>query len=89
MSATGETDDTNDNGSTPTASPSQASYSATQATTPSFLTTLESYADPTTHPMFLAIAGLAVAALLILPGSKRKSGPKTSRPDRRSIVITD
>lgn len=65
------------------------SYGATQATTPSFLTTLESYVDPTTHPMFLIIAGLALVALVITPG-KKKSGfgsGKSRNGSARNVMI--
>ena len=65
------------------------SYAATQAATPSFLTTLESYVDPTTHPMFLVIAGLALVALVITPGKKKSSGfgSSKSKSGARNVMI--
>lgn len=89
MSGSGTTDNTADPSVAPSTDPSATSYSATQATTPSFLTTLESYADPTTHPMFLVIGGLALAALVLMPGKKKKSARVSSSPSKRSITITD
>lgn len=73
MSSTGIPDPSTTD--TSTAPPtSTTNYAATQAATPSFLTTLETYADPTQHPMFLVIAGLALVALVVMPGKKKSSG---------------
>lgn len=74
---------------TTSGAPGAASYSSTQATTPSWWDTIVTdVEDPVNHPIVFMVGALVVAGLLFVGSSKPKKKPSVQRPSR-SITIKD